>query len=187
MGDIEAKTIAWCTKKGHGSRLMPAGTITGAHVRARPSKQNRHRFPLTSFAIAQFVRTSAYIQITGRLQQSGVGLDPSDQGGELDPHGADLLGNPLGGLVYSSGMPTGDNSTLQQVISWNKCVVPSISYPCPRGAEGDRRGSFVGDNMFCIKLCDNSIRKPNYCEKSALSAPLAPCTDRRSYDAAAGT
>ena len=35
MGDVEAKTIAWCTKKGHGSRLMPAGTITGAHVRAR--------------------------------------------------------------------------------------------------------------------------------------------------------
>jgi hypothetical protein len=77
---------------------MPPGTITGA----------------------QFMRTSAYIQVVGRFNQSGIGLDPSDYGGELDPHGADLLGNPIGGLVYSTSMPTGDNSTYMQVTSWNK-------------------------------------------------------------------
>jgi hypothetical protein len=37
------------------------------------------------------MRTSAYIQITGTLNQSGIGLDPTDTGGELDPHGADLV------------------------------------------------------------------------------------------------
>jgi len=90
------------------------------------------------------MKTSAYIQITGHLNQTGVGLASNDTGGELDPHGADLAGNPLGGLVYSSGLPTAkDNSTEIQVISWN---------------------NFVGSNVFCIKLCDNSITTPNYCE-----------------------
>lgn len=37
----------------------------------------------------------------------------NDTGGELDPHGADLLGNPLGIL-------SGDNSIYMQVSSWNK-------------------------------------------------------------------
>ena len=66
------------------------------------------------------MRTSAYIQIVGFLDQTGVGLNSQDYGGELDPHGADLLGNPLGGLVYSKSMPTGDNTTYMQVTSWNK-------------------------------------------------------------------
>lgn len=38
IGDIEAETVAFCTLKGHGTRIMPFGTITGA----------------------QFIRTSAY-------------------------------------------------------------------------------------------------------------------------------
>lgn len=66
------------------------------------------------------MKTSAYIQITGLFNQSGVGLQTNDTGGELDPHGADLLGNPIGGLVYSSGMPSGDGTTLMQVTNWNK-------------------------------------------------------------------
>lgn len=37
------------------------------------------------------MRTSAYIQVTGRFNQAGIGLDPTDTGGELDPHGADLV------------------------------------------------------------------------------------------------
>jgi hypothetical protein len=35
------------------------------------------------------MKTSAYIQITGHFNQSGIGLAPNDTGGELDPHGAD--------------------------------------------------------------------------------------------------
>jgi hypothetical protein len=90
--------VAYCSQSGHGTRIMVPGTITGA----------------------QFMRTSAYIQITGTFDQTGVGLASDDYGGELDPHGADLLGNPLGGLVYSTGMPSGDNKTYMQVQSWNK-------------------------------------------------------------------
>lgn len=46
---------------------------------------------------------------------------PSDDGGgELDPHGADFRGNPLGGLVYSNGWSNGDNNSFTQVIEWHK-------------------------------------------------------------------
>jgi hypothetical protein len=121
IGNVEAAVVAYCTQKGHGSRLIPAGKITGA----------------------QFMRTSAYIQITGHIDQTSLNLTPNDGGGELDPHGADLMGNPLGGLVYSSGLPSGDNKTLTQVIEWN---------------------NFVGSGIFCLKLCDPGVTKPNYCE-----------------------
>lgn len=101
---------------------MPAGTITGA----------------------QFLKSSGYIEIVGWLNQTGVGLDPSDFGGELDPHGADLAGNPLGGLVYSSSLPSAtDNTTELQATSWN---------------------NFVGGGQFCIKLCDPTVTSPNYCQ-----------------------
>jgi len=40
------------------------------------------------------MKTSAYIQITGRLNQTGIGLAPNDTGGELDPHGADMVCTP---------------------------------------------------------------------------------------------
>ena len=44
----------------------------------------------------------------------------NDSGGELDPHGADLRGNPLGGLVYSNAW-SGENLTdYQQVIEWHE-------------------------------------------------------------------
>lgn len=38
------------------------------------------------------MRTSAYIQVTGTFNQAGIGLQPNDTGGELDPHGADGVG-----------------------------------------------------------------------------------------------
>jgi len=122
IGDVEAAVVAYCSQAGHGTRIMPAGTITGA----------------------QFMKTSAYIQITGHFNQGGIGLASDDTGGELDPHGADLLGNPIGGLVYSSGLPSAkDNTTLLQATSWN---------------------NFVGSGVFCVKICDPTVTSPNYCE-----------------------
>ena len=49
---------SYCTDFGHGTRIMPEGTITSL----------------------QFMRTSAYIQVTGQFNQTGVGLDPTDTG-----------------------------------------------------------------------------------------------------------
>jgi hypothetical protein len=90
------------------------------------------------------MRTTAYIQLTGHFNQTAaLNLQFNDTGGELDPHGADLLGNPIGGLVYSTGLPSGDNSTILQATSWN---------------------NFVGSGEFCIKVCDPKVTTPNYCE-----------------------
>jgi hypothetical protein len=119
IGNVEAEVVAYCTKPGHGTRIMPAGTLTGV----------------------QFVRTTGYIQVSGQLNQLGVGLNASDFGGELDPHGADLLGNPLGGLVFSNDTDT--PGTITQVINWS---------------------NFVGSNVFCLKACFNSVTSPDYCE-----------------------
>ena len=71
----------------------------------------------------QFMKTSAYVQVVGFIDQTKINIAAGDYGGEMDPHGADLRGNPLGGLVFSNGLPlsgTGDNNTYDQVIEWHK-------------------------------------------------------------------
>lgn len=68
IGDVEAAVVAYCTKSGHGARILPAGAITGVQV----------------------LKTSAYTQWTGYINQTALGLLEDDSGGELDPHGADV-------------------------------------------------------------------------------------------------
>jgi len=125
IGESEQREVAWCTSPGHGTRVIPPGAITGA----------------------QWLYSQNYVQVVGFLDQSQVGLDPTDAGGELDPHGADEQGNPLGGLVYSNGfgmnaasfnslVSGGDftaNQTYTQVIEWI---------------------DFIGNGMFCLKMCN---------------------------------
>ncbi|KAL1940149.1 hypothetical protein VTO73DRAFT_9100 [Trametes versicolor] len=114
IGDSEGEEVAWCTKKGHGSRLIPAGALTGV----------------------QLTKTPGYIQVVGFIDQTKINIQSGDGGGELDPHGADLRGNPLGGLVYSNAFGTNtDNNTYTQVHEWH---------------------NFMGSNSFCFKVCDPS-------------------------------
>jgi hypothetical protein len=116
IGDTEQEEVAWCTKPGHGTRLIPNGALQGV----------------------QYLVTSEYIQIAGFIDQTQVNMNVDDYGGELDPHGADLVsllifpvrleltfnqrGNPLGGLMYSNAFPSngGNNNSYQQVIDWTK-------------------------------------------------------------------
>ncbi|KAG8684336.1 hypothetical protein FRC09_015455 [Ceratobasidium sp. 395] len=113
IGDTEGEAVAWCTKPGRGTRLIPAGALTGV----------------------QFMKTSAYVQVTGHIKQDLINLAAKDDGGEMDPHGADRRGNPLGGLVFSNAFPSngGNNNTYQQVVEWH---------------------NFMGANVFCLKACD---------------------------------
>jgi hypothetical protein len=120
IGNVEAKVVAYCTKDTHGTRLIPPGAITGI----------------------QWTTTPGYIQVVGFINNTGIGLDPSDQGGELDPHGADLQGNPLGGVIFSNNTAFSNNPTPNQVMNWN---------------------TFVGGNQFCFKACYNNITNPDYC------------------------
>ena len=69
IGETEHEEVAWCTKPGRGTRLIPAGAITGL----------------------QFIKTKSYLQITGFIDQTKINLTPDDFGGELDPHGADFV------------------------------------------------------------------------------------------------
>ncbi|KZO97215.1 hypothetical protein CALVIDRAFT_526775 [Calocera viscosa TUFC12733] len=80
IGETEPIVVAWCTKSGHGTRLIPDGTINGAH----------------------FVQTPDLVQVTGVGDLTGLNIPAGDTGGELDPHGADGTGNPKGGLVFGS-------------------------------------------------------------------------------------
>lgn len=74
------------------------------------------------------MKTPKYLQVVGFMDLAGVNLTNSDPGGELDPHGADLRGNPLGGMVFSESAPGATNSTPVQVQEWNQSVFSSLLY-----------------------------------------------------------
>ena len=90
------------------------------------------------------MRTPDYLQVVGFIDQSLINLQANDSGGELDPHGADFRGNPLGGLVYSNGWSNGNNNSYEQVIEWH---------------------NFMGGSVFCFKICDPAgANAANYCQ-----------------------
>lgn len=121
IADTEGEEVAWCTKPGHGTRLIPEGALTGV----------------------QFIETPDYIQIVGFIDQTKINIQAGDFGGELDPHGADLCGNPMGSLMYSNHW-SGNNGTYQQVIEWT---------------------NFMGGNAFCAKACKpDGPNAAKYCE-----------------------
>ncbi|TFY69583.1 hypothetical protein EVG20_g3093 [Dentipellis fragilis] len=111
------------TEAGYGTRVIPDGTIQGAH----------------------FVQTPDYVQITGGSLSLGVGdltkinVPGGDAGGELDPHGADGNGNPIGGLVFSSAF-TGQPVQLHE---WT---------------------NFVSDTEFCFRGCKDGPNAPALCQ-----------------------
>lgn len=69
IADTEGEEVAWCTKPGRGTRLIPPGALTGL----------------------QYMKTPDYVQVVGFIDQTKINLQADDSGGELDPHGADLV------------------------------------------------------------------------------------------------
>jgi len=82
VADKEGEMVAWCTKPGKGTRLIPAGALQGV----------------------QFTKTPAYVQVVGFIDQAQINIQSPDFGGEMDPHGADLVRNHLG-LLSNRGVP----------------------------------------------------------------------------------
>jgi hypothetical protein len=118
VADQEGEMVAWCTKPGRGTRLIPAGAIQGV----------------------QYMKTQSYVQVVGFINQELIDMAPDDFGGEMDPHGADLRGNPMGGIVFSTAF-TGQ---YMQVSEWH---------------------NFMGGSAFCFKACDpRDPNAPHYCE-----------------------
>ena len=66
------------------------------------------------------MKTPNYVQIVGLIKQDLIYIAANDTGGEMDPHGADQRGNPLGGLLFSKAFGTGN--TFVQAIEWHKYV-----------------------------------------------------------------
>ncbi|KAJ6462906.1 hypothetical protein C8R45DRAFT_1026458 [Mycena sanguinolenta] len=98
ISDSEGEEVAWCSKKGHGTRIIPDGAITSL----------------------QMIKTPSYIQISGTLNQNYINIGGTD-GGELDSGGQDGEGNPMGGLVYTNAFKAsnGDNGTFIQAQHWS--------------------------------------------------------------------
>ncbi|BGP33320.1 hypothetical protein JCM10296v2_005118 [Rhodotorula toruloides] len=112
IGDTEEIEVAWCTASGHGARLMPQGTIHSAHMLVTPH----------------------YTQVTGTGDFTKINIQPGDDGGELDPHGATGNGNPVGSLVFSGG---------QQIHEWT---------------------SFISDKEFCFRICHDASDAWLWCQ-----------------------
>lgn len=68
----------------------------------------------------QWITTPEYVQVTGFIDQTMIDMNAGDYGGELDPHGADLRGNPMGGLMFSTAFSGGNG--WDQVYNWNVYV-----------------------------------------------------------------
>ena len=60
IANTEGEEVAWCTKKGHGSRLIPAGALTGV----------------------QYMKTPDYVQVVGFIDQTKINIQDGDGGGE---------------------------------------------------------------------------------------------------------
>ncbi|KAJ7895990.1 hypothetical protein B0H14DRAFT_3853831 [Mycena olivaceomarginata] len=120
IGETERIEVAWCTKNGTGARLIPDGAITGAH----------------------WLITPDYIQVTGtgNLTLLNVPEHDSGGGGELDPHGADGNGNPVGGIVFSSAF----GGQIEEIFEWT---------------------NFMGPGEFCFRICDPKGKNPaGFCQ-----------------------
>jgi hypothetical protein len=105
VGNMEPKVVSWCLKSGRGTRLIPNGTLTGVH----------------------FTKTPTYVQISGVGDFTKMNIPKGDYGGELDPHGATGMGNPVGALVYSSA-----HYPNTQIHEWS---------------------SFISEKEFCFRAC----------------------------------
>lgn len=80
-----------------GTRLIPEGALKGV----------------------QFTRAPSYVQVVGFIDQTLINIQADDYGGEMDPHGADRRGNPLGGIMFSQAFGRGNGSAWTQVVQWH--------------------------------------------------------------------
>ncbi|KAH7923090.1 hypothetical protein BV22DRAFT_609952 [Leucogyrophana mollusca] len=125
IGNTEGIEVAWCMKSGYGTRLIPDGTIKGAHL----------------------VITPDYIQVTGVGNLTNLNIPAGDAGGELDPHGATGEGNPIGGLVFSSAF-----GQLEQIHEWTNFV--SDSEFCFRACRPSANAATMCQHIYDVMGCD---------------------------------
>ncbi|KAF7333444.1 hypothetical protein MVEN_02360400 [Mycena venus] len=109
IADTETEEVAWCTMPRNNARVIPDGTITGV----------------------SFLKTDFYVQIMGHGDFTKLNVQPGDAGGELDPHGAEGTGNPVGGNVTTT---VADGTDLP-IAEWML---------------------YMSANQFCLRACYNA-------------------------------
>jgi hypothetical protein len=86
-----------------------------------------------------FVKTPLYVQVMALGDFTKINMAPGDLGGELDPHGATNMGNPVGGNV-TSNVADGTTDVFYEewmnYISYNQicfrvCIAGSDVAPTP--------------------------------------------------------
>ncbi|KAK0440218.1 uncharacterized protein EV420DRAFT_1279267 [Desarmillaria tabescens] len=110
IGATECIEVSWYLKSGYRTRVIPEGTITGIH----------------------FVLTPDFVQIAGSGDLTKLNIPAGNEGGELDPHGADGNGNPIGGLLFSSAF-----GKTQQMFEWTVST-----------------RNFMAATDFCFRACN---------------------------------
>ncbi|KAK7030886.1 hypothetical protein VNI00_013996 [Paramarasmius palmivorus] len=108
IGNSEAFEVAWCTKARNNARVIPDGTLTGV----------------------SFLKTDFYVQVMGYGDFTKLNVAANDAGGELDPHGAEGLGNPIGGNVTVN--INGEDKNIEEWMM------------------------FISYNQFCLRACINA-------------------------------
>ncbi|KAJ6522777.1 hypothetical protein DFH09DRAFT_200620 [Mycena vulgaris] len=108
--DTETVEVAWCTLPRNNARVIPDGTFTGV----------------------TFLKTDFYVQIMGTGDLTKLNIAAGDTGGgELDPHGAEGTGNPVGGNVTTT-------------------VADGIDEPIAEWM------LYISANQFCLRACYNA-------------------------------
>ncbi|KAJ7659404.1 hypothetical protein B0H17DRAFT_342585 [Mycena rosella] len=109
IADTETLEVAWCTMPRNNARVIPDGTFTGV----------------------TFLKTDFYVQLMGTGDFTKLNIQAGDQGGELDPHGAEGTGNPVGGNVTTTVADGLD----EPIAEWMM---------------------YISANQFCLRACTNA-------------------------------
>ncbi|CAO3677330.1 unnamed protein product [Umbelopsis ramanniana] len=124
ISDNEGDAVAYCmgsTPKATGANTFPSGFILSAH----------------------FVSTSDYVQVTGQIDPSKAGLNPSDDGGQYDvvsPSGA-----VCAGYTYFVNLvePSGNDYCIRCCNTETNCNRGISQDGCARVVPGDYSGPGV--------------------------------------------
>lgn len=73
--------VAWCTKDGYGTRLIPDGTLKGVHFLQTPDYVKRNSQFHLSMSANRSLPSSHKVQITGEGDFTTMNVVANDDGG----------------------------------------------------------------------------------------------------------
>ncbi|KAK7061288.1 hypothetical protein R3P38DRAFT_3488901, partial [Favolaschia claudopus] len=133
IGETERIEVAWCTKarNGTGARLIPDGTIIGAH----------------------WLITPDYIQVTGTAKTSNLNIPDNDSGGGGGKHHHHGSNEGhwfifVGGIVFSTAF----GGQVQEIFEWTNFMGPGefcFRICDPKGKNPAAYCQHIYDEMGC--------------------------------------